>query len=91
MRVLIAAEHDQDDIKKLGDVVVVASHARMHEPTFQNAVAEDRSHRYDGHIREHVSWVIGTALARPKPRLVARRGVVLQDGVRGKRAVTRLR
>ena len=53
----------QKDIKELGlDRVVVASCTpRMHEPTFQRAIAEAGLNPYFfemANIREHVSWVI---------------------------------
>ena len=53
----------QKDIKELGlDRIVVASCTpRMHEPTFQRAIAEAGLNPYFfemANIREHVSWVI---------------------------------
>jgi heterodisulfide reductase subunit A len=53
----------QDDVRKLGinRVVVAACSPRMHEPTFQNAVAKAGLNPYLLHmvnIREHVSWVV---------------------------------
>jgi len=64
----------KEDIKSLGldRVVVAACSPRMHEPTFQNAVAEAGMNPYQfamTNIREHVSWVVsdveqGTAKAK---------------------------
>jgi heterodisulfide reductase subunit A len=78
----------KDDIKNLGlnRVVVASCTPRMHETTFQNAVAEAGLNPYHfamANIREHVSWVIrdsATATAKAK-RLVrsAVSRVVLQD------------
>ncbi len=53
----------QDDIRELGlnRVVVASCTPRMHEATFQNAVAEAGLNPYYfamANIREHVSWVI---------------------------------
>ena len=53
----------KDDIRKLGlnRVVVASCTPRMHEITFQNAVAEAGLNPYYfamANIREHVSWVI---------------------------------
>ncbi len=53
----------QDDIKELGlnRVVVASCTPRMHEVTFQNAVAEAGLNPYYFamvNIREHVSWVV---------------------------------
>src|SRR5512136_553220 len=53
----------KDDIKNLGinRVVVASCTPRMHETTFQNAVAEAGLNPYQfamANIREHVSWVI---------------------------------
>jgi heterodisulfide reductase subunit A len=53
----------KDDIQKLGinRVVVASCTPRMHETTFQNAVAEAGLNPYYfamANIREHVSWVI---------------------------------
>jgi heterodisulfide reductase subunit A len=64
----------QDDIRELGlDRVVVASCTpRMHEITFQNAVAEAGLNPYYfamANIREHVSWVVhDPALATAKAK-----------------------
>ncbi|HDQ72048.1 MAG TPA: CoB--CoM heterodisulfide reductase iron-sulfur subunit A family protein [Chloroflexi bacterium] len=68
----------QDDIRDLGlDRIVVASCTpRMHETTFQNAVAEAGLNPYYfamANIREHVSWVVpdvGQATAKAK-RLIS--------------------
>ncbi len=68
----------QEDIRDLGlDRVVVASCTpRMHETTFQNAVAEAGLNPYYfamANIREHVSWVVpdvGQATAKAK-RLIS--------------------
>ncbi len=68
----------QDDIKALGlnRVVVASCTPRMHEVTFQNAVAEAGLNPYYfamANIREHVSWVVhdvGQATAKAK-RLVS--------------------
>jgi heterodisulfide reductase subunit A len=53
----------QEDIKELGlnRVVVASCTPRMHEVTFQNAIAETGLNPYYfamANIREHVSWVI---------------------------------
>ena len=53
----------QDDIRELGlnRVVVASCTPRMHEPTFQTAVAEAGLNPYYfamANIREHVSWVV---------------------------------
>ncbi|RLC67114.1 MAG: hypothetical protein DRI48_03125 [Chloroflexi bacterium] len=53
----------QDDIRELGlnRVVVASCTPRMHETTFQNAVAEADLNPYYfamANIREHVSWVV---------------------------------
>jgi heterodisulfide reductase subunit A len=53
----------QDDIRKEGinRVVVASCTPRMHEPTFQRAMAEAGLNPYYfemANIREHVSWVI---------------------------------
>jgi len=53
----------QDDIRELGlnRVVVASCTPRMHEPTFQRALAEAGLNPYFfemANIREHVSWVI---------------------------------
>jgi heterodisulfide reductase subunit A len=53
----------QDDIRALGlnRVVVASCTPRMHETTFQNAVAEAGVNPYHfamANIREHVSWVV---------------------------------
>ena len=47
--------------QKLERVVVASCSPRMHEPTFQNAVAEGGLNPYQfamANIREHVSWVV---------------------------------
>ncbi len=64
----------QDDIRELGinRVVVASCTPRMHEVTFQNAVAEAGLNPYYfamANIREHFSWVVpdiaqGTAKAK---------------------------
>jgi len=64
----------QDDIRELGinRVVVASCTPRMHELTFQNAIAEAGLNSYFfamANIREHVSWVVqdvarGTAKAK---------------------------
>jgi heterodisulfide reductase subunit A len=75
--VVIAREHKytcsepgqemiKDDIKKEGinRVVVASCSPRMHEPTFQTAVAEAGLNPYYfamANIREHVSWVVQDA------------------------------
>ena len=78
----------KDDIKNLGinRVVVASCTPRMHEPTFQNAVAEAGLNPYYfamANIREHVSWVIkDKALATAKAKRLVRSAVgrvVLQD------------
>ena len=53
----------KEDIETLGlnRVVVAACSPRMHEPTFQNAVAEAGMNPYQfamTNIREHVSWIV---------------------------------
>jgi len=53
----------QEDIRELGlnRVVVASCTPRMHEPTFQNAIAEAGLNPYYfamANIREHVSWVV---------------------------------
>jgi len=64
----------KDDIQKLGlnRVVVASCSPRMHEPTFQNAVAEAGLNPYYfamANIREHCSWVIRDgALATAKAK-----------------------
>jgi heterodisulfide reductase subunit A len=64
----------KDDIQKLGlnRVVVASCSPRMHEPTFQNAVAEAGLNPYYfamANIREHCSWVIrDVALATAKAK-----------------------
>jgi heterodisulfide reductase subunit A len=78
----------KDDIKNLGlnRVVVASCTPRMHETTFQNAVAEAGLNPYYfamANIREHVSWVIkdpivATAKAKRLIRSAVGR-VVLQD------------
>jgi heterodisulfide reductase subunit A len=78
----------KDDIKNLGlnRVVVASCTPRMHETTFQNAVAEAGLNPYYfamANIREHVSWVIKdpiVATAKAKRLLRSAVGrVVLQD------------
>jgi heterodisulfide reductase subunit A2 len=78
----------KDDIRNLGinRVVVASCTPRMHEPTFQNAVAEAGLNPYYfamANIREHVSWVIkDKALATAKAKRLVRSAigrVVLQD------------
>ena len=83
--VVIAREHKytcsepgqemiKDDIKKEGinRVVVASCSPRMHEPTFQTAVAEAGLNPYYfamANIREHVSWVVqDTGLATDKAK-----------------------
>ena len=80
----------QDDIRDLGltRVVVASCTPRMHEATFQNAVAEADLNPYYfsmANIREQVSWVVqdpAQATAKAK-RLVssATRRVALQDAL----------
>ena len=58
----------KDDIRSLGlnRVVVASCTPRMHEVTFQNAVAEAGLNPYYfamANIREHVSWVVRDAAA----------------------------
>jgi len=53
----------QEDLRTLGlnRVVVASCSPRMHEPTFQNAVASEGLNPYYfamANIREHVSWVV---------------------------------
>ena len=64
----------QDDIRELGlnRVVVASCTPRMHETTFQNAVAEAGLNPYYfamANIREHCSWVVrDTARATAKAK-----------------------
>jgi heterodisulfide reductase subunit A len=64
----------KDDVQKLGinRVVVASCSPRMHETTFQNAVAEAGLNPYYfamANIREHCSWVIrDIALATAKAK-----------------------
>jgi heterodisulfide reductase subunit A len=64
----------QEDIRELGlsRVVVASCTPRMHESTFQNAVAEADLNPYYfamANIREHVSWVVDdVALATAKAK-----------------------
>ena len=64
----------KDDVRKLGinRVVVASCSPRMHETTFQNAVAEAGLNPYYfamANIREHCSWVIrDIALATAKAK-----------------------
>jgi heterodisulfide reductase subunit A len=70
----------QDDIRDLGvnRVVVASCTPRMHEPTFQRAIADAGLNPYFfemTNIREHVSWVIkdkeaGTEKAKRLVRVV---------------------
>ena len=58
----------KDDIRELGlnRVVVASCTPRMHEPTFQTAVAEAGLNPYYfamANIREHVSWVVQDSAA----------------------------
>jgi len=78
----------KDDIRNLGlnRVVVASCTPRMHETTFQNAVAEAGLNPYYfamANIREHVAWVIkdpSVATAKAKRLLRSAVGrVVLQD------------
>jgi heterodisulfide reductase subunit A len=53
----------KEDVRTLGlnRVVVASCSPRMHEPTFQNAVASEGLNPYYfamANIREHVSWVV---------------------------------
>ena len=53
----------KEDVRNLGinRVVVASCSPRMHEPTFQNAVASEGLNPYYfamANIREHVSWVV---------------------------------
>jgi heterodisulfide reductase subunit A len=72
--------------KKLERVVVASCSPRMHEPTFQNAVAKaglNPFHFAMANIREHVSWVVkdrerATAKAKRLVRAAVSR-VVLQE------------
>ena len=86
------ADPGQNEIRKaivanrLERVVVASCTPRMHEPTFQNAVAEAGLNPYYfsmANIREHVSWVIkDKALATAKAKRLVRSAigrVVLQD------------
>ncbi len=56
----------KEDVRSLGlnRVVVAACSPRMHEPTFQSAVASEGMNPYYfamANIREHVSWVVDDA------------------------------
>jgi len=78
----------KDDIRDLGinRVVVASCSPRMHEVTFQNALAEAGLNPYYfqmANIREHVSWVVkdpgqGTAKAKRLINAAVRR-VALQE------------
>jgi heterodisulfide reductase subunit A len=71
----------KDDIHKLGlnRVVVASCTPRMHEVTFQNAVAEAGLNPYYfamANIREHVSWVVkDTEAATAKAKRLVRSAV----------------
>ena len=71
----------KDDIRKLAlnRVVVASCTPRMHEVTFQNAVAEAGLNPYYfamANIREHVSWVIkDTTAATAKAKRLVRSAV----------------
>ena len=71
----------KDDIRKLelNRVVVASCTPRMHEVTFQNAVAEAGLNPYYfamANIREHVSWVIkDTTAATAKAKRLVRSAV----------------
>jgi len=72
----------KDDIQKLGvnRVVVASCTPRMHETTFQNAVAEAGLNPYYfamANIREHVAWVIkDKAQATAKAKRLVRAAVL---------------
>jgi heterodisulfide reductase subunit A len=78
----------KDDVRDLGinRVVVASCSPRMHEVTFQNALAEAGLNPYYfqmANIREHVSWVVkdpgqGTAKAKRLINAAVRR-VALQE------------
>jgi heterodisulfide reductase subunit A len=78
----------KEDVRSLGlnRVVVAACSPRMHEPTFQNAVASEGMNPYRfamANIREHVSWVVddteqGTEKAKRLVNAAVMR-VALQD------------
>ncbi len=71
----------KDDVKHLGinRVVVASCTPRMHETTFQNAVAEAGLNPYYfamANIREHVSWVVkDKAQATAKAKRLVRSAV----------------
>jgi heterodisulfide reductase subunit A len=71
----------KDDIRKLGlnRVVVASCTPRMHEVTFQNAIAEAGLNPYFlamTNIREHVSWVVkDTEAATAKAKRLVRSSV----------------
>jgi heterodisulfide reductase subunit A len=71
----------KDDIKNLGlnRVVVASCTPRMHEITFQNAVAEAGLNPYYfamANIREHVSWIVkDTEAATAKAKRLVRAAV----------------
>jgi len=71
----------KDDIKNLGlnRVVVASCTPRMHEVTFQNAVAEAGLNPYYfamANIREHVSWIVkDTEAATAKAKRLIRSAV----------------
>jgi heterodisulfide reductase subunit A len=88
----------KDDIQKLGinRVVVASCTPRMHEPTFQNAVAEAGLNPYYfamANIREHVSWVVkdkaqATAKAKRLVRAAVARAALQDELFARKEAVT---
>ncbi len=71
----------QEDIRELGlnRVVVASCTPRMHEPTFQRAVAEAGLNPYFfemANIREHVSWITrDKAVATEKAKRLVRSAV----------------
>ena len=88
----------KDDIRKLGlnRVVVASCTPRMHEVTFQNAVAEAGLNPYYfamANIREHVSWVVkdteaATAKAKRLVRSTVARVALQQELFARKEPVT---
>jgi len=83
--------------KKLERVVVASCSPRMHEPTFQNALAKAGLNPYYfamANIREHVSWVTkdkeqATAKAKRLVRAAVLRVVLQQELFSSKEPVTK--
>ena len=83
--------------QKLARVVVASCSPRMHEPTFQNAIAKAGLNPYYfamANIREHVSWVTkdkeqATAKAKRLVRAAVLRVVLQQELFSSKEPVTK--